>query len=125
MKRRTFLHSAAATSALALVNIGSSKTSQAVESSTNQPLAEFELEEMSINDLQQHMQSGRFSSHSLVEKYVNRINEIDKAGPALNSVIELNPDAEAIAANLDRERKGKGARGPLHGIPILIKDNID
>jgi len=71
------------------------------------------------------MQSGRYSGHSLVEKYVNRIHEIDKAGPALNSIIELNPDAESIAANLDRERKDKGARGPLHGIPILIKDNID
>ena len=125
MKRRTFLHSAAATSALALVNIASSKTPQAVKASTIQPPADFELEEMSINDLQQHMQSGRFSSQSLVEKYFNRINEIDKAGPALNSVIELNPEAESIAAVLDKERKEKGARGPLHGIPILIKDNID
>jgi amidase len=71
------------------------------------------------------MQSGRYTAHSLVEKYVSRIQEIDKAGPALNSIIELNPDAESIAANLDRERKDKGARGPLHGIPILIKDNID
>jgi amidase len=125
MKRRNFLHSAAATSALAVVNIASSKTSQVVKASTIQPPAEFELDEMSINELQQHMQSGRFSSHSLVEKYLNRINEIDKAGPALNSVIELNPDAESIATDLDRERKEKGARGPLHGIPILIKDNID
>ena len=125
MKRRNFLHSAAATSALAVVNIASSKTSQVVKASTIQPPAEFELDEMSINELQQHMQSGRFSSHSLVEKYLNRINKIDKAGPALNSVIELNPDAESIATDLDRERKEKGARGPLHGIPILIKDNID
>src|SRR4030095_1560475 len=51
--------------------------------------------------------------------------DLDKRGPALNSVIELNPDAESIAASLDRERKDKGVRGPLHGIPILIKDNID
>src|SRR5205085_2242066 len=61
----------------------------------------------------------------LVEKYSDRINSIDKKGPGLNSVIEMNPDAESIAAALDRERKGKGSRGPLHGIPILIKDNID
>ena len=61
----------------------------------------------------------------LVEKYLARIDEIDKHGPRINSVIELNPDAGAIAAALDRERKDKGVRGPLHGIPILIKDNIE
>src|SRR5205085_11343746 len=61
----------------------------------------------------------------LVEKYSDRINSIDKKGPGLNSVIEMNPDAESIAAALDRERREKGSRGPLHGIPILIKDNID
>ena len=61
----------------------------------------------------------------MVEKYITRIQEIDKSGPRLNSVIELNPEAGAIAAALDQERKGKGVRGPLHGIPILIKDNID
>ena len=71
------------------------------------------------------MQSGKYSAKSLVEKYTDRINEIDKKGPTLKSVIELNPDAEEIAAALDRERKDRGPRGPLHGIPILIKDNID
>src|SRR5215510_1870960 len=85
----------------------------------------FELEELTIADLQQGMQSGKYSARSLVEKYVGRINDVDKAGPNLNSVIELNPDAEQIAEALDRERKEKGARGLLHGIPILIKDNID
>jgi amidase len=75
--------------------------------------------------LQDGLKSGRYSSRSLVEKYLDRINEVDKKGPAINSVIELNPDAEGIAVTLDRERKEKGARGPLHGIPILIKDNID
>src|SRR6185436_3418359 len=59
------------------------------------------------------------------EKYSDRISDIDKKGPQLRSVIEMNPDAERIAADLDRERKEKGPRGPLHGIPILIKDNID
>ena len=63
--------------------------------------------------------------HQLVKKYLDRIDDIDKDGPKLNSVIEVNPDAMAIAEALDRERKEKGARGPLHGIPILIKDNID
>src|ERR1041385_8533362 len=80
---------------------------------------------MTISDLQQALQSGKYTSKQLVEKYSDRINDIDKKGPGLNSVIEMNPDAESIAAALDRERKEKGARGPLHGIPILIKDNID
>ena len=71
------------------------------------------------------MQSGKYTARSLVKKYLDRIDDIDKDGPKLNSVIEVNPDAMAIAEALDRERKDKGARGPLHGIPILIKDNID
>lgn len=85
----------------------------------------FELDELTISDLQDGMKSGKFTSRSLVEKYANRIDEIDKHGPAINSVIELNPDAPAIAATLDQERKLKGPRGPLHGVPVLIKDNID
>jgi amidase len=85
----------------------------------------FELDELTISDLQDGMKSGKFTSRSLVEKYSNRIDEIDKHGPAINSVIELNPDALAIAATLDQERKLKGPRGPLHGVPVLIKDNID
>ena len=86
---------------------------------------DFELEELTIADLQKAMTSGRFSVRSLTEEYLARIEQIDRHGPAVNSVIELNPDAMAIAEALDNERKGKGARGPLHGIPVLIKDNID
>jgi amidase len=71
------------------------------------------------------MKSGKFTARSLVEKYSARIDEIDKRGPAVNAMIELNPDAFAIADALDQERKAKGPRGPLHGIPVLIKDNID
>jgi len=85
----------------------------------------FELEELTIADLQKAMTSGRFSVRSLTEKYLARIEQIDRHGPVVNSVIELNPDALAIAEALDNERKGKGARGPLHGITVLIKDNID
>jgi amidase len=84
----------------------------------------FDLEEATIADLQQRMQSGRETSRSLVDKYLARIEAIDRSGPALHSVIEINPDARAIAYALDTERKTKGPRGPLHGIPILIKDNI-
>ncbi|HEX8177047.1 MAG TPA: amidase [Pyrinomonadaceae bacterium] len=85
----------------------------------------FELDEATITDLQAGMQSGRWTARSLAEKYLSRIEEIDKRGPALNSVIEVNPDAERIAEALDRERKAGRVRGPLHGIPVLIKDNID
>jgi len=86
---------------------------------------DFELDEITIDDLQKAFQSGQYSSRSLTEKYLARIQEIDKAGPMVNSVIELNPEALQIAEALDQERKSKGPRGPLHGIPVLIKDNID
>ncbi len=85
----------------------------------------FELDEITIADLQEGMKSGKFTARSLVEKYSARIEEIDKNGPAINSVIEMNPDALSIADFLDQERKSKGPRGLLHGIPVLIKDNID
>jgi amidase len=85
----------------------------------------FELDEITIDELQDGMKSERFTARSLVEQYSARIAEIDRSGPAINSVIELNPEAEAIADALDQERKTKGPRGPLHGIPVLIKDNID
>src|SRR5271163_2959979 len=83
----------------------------------------FELDEITVTELEDGMKSGKFSAQSLVEKYSARISEIDKA--TINSVIELNPDALALAESLDQERKAKGPRGPLHGVPVLIKDNID
>ncbi|HKV79064.1 MAG TPA: amidase [Candidatus Sulfotelmatobacter sp.] len=85
----------------------------------------FELDEITISELQDGMKSGKFTARSLVDKYSARIDEIDKRGPAVNAIIELNPDAFAIADALDQERQAKGPRGPLHGIPVLIKDNID
>jgi amidase len=84
----------------------------------------FDLEEATIADLQQRMQSGRETARSLAEKYLARIERIDRSGPTVRSVLELNPDALAIADGLDAERKSRGPRGPLHGIPVLIKDNI-
>jgi amidase len=88
-------------------------------------VSSFEFEEITIADLQDAMKSGKHTARSIAESYLERISQIDKQGPAINSVIELNPDALAIAEVLDKERKDKGARGPLHGIPVLIKDNID
>jgi amidase len=85
----------------------------------------FELDEITISGLQDGMKSGKFTARALVEKYSARIEEIDKHGPAINSVLELNPDALSIAGSLDEERKAKGPRGPMHGVPVLIKDNID
>ena len=116
MKRRQFLEITALGSVLAFSKSSSARMPHAKE---------FELEELTITDLQNGMKSGKFTSRSLVKKYLERIDDIDKNGPALNSVIEINPDAISIAEALDRERKEKGTRGPLHGIPILIKDNID
>jgi amidase len=80
------------------------------------------IEEATLTDLQAGLSAGLFTSVALVEQYTARIADIDKQ---INSIIELNPDAPSIAAALDRERKEKGPRSPLHGIPILIKDNID
>jgi amidase len=96
--------------------------SEAAASSTEYS---FELSELSVTDLQQGLQSGKYTSKSLVEKYLARIEAVDDGGPTLGSIIELNPDATSIAEQLDAERKSKGARGPLHGIPVLIKDNVD
>jgi amidase len=85
----------------------------------------FELDEMTTAELQKGMSTGKYSARSITQKYLSRIAAVDKKGPALNSIIELNPDALKIADELDKERKAKGPRGPLHGIPVLIKDNID
>ena len=85
----------------------------------------FELDELTIAELQNGMRSGRFTARRLAEMYLARIDAIDEHGPAINSIIELNPDALAIADSLDAERKAGRVRGPMHGIPIVIKDNID
>jgi amidase len=85
----------------------------------------FELSELSIDELQAGMKSGRFTARSLTEKYLVRIEAVDKSGPELRSVIEVNPDALAMADEADRQRKTGVPRGPLHGIPVLVKDNID
>lgn len=89
------------------------------------PARPFELDELAISQLAEGLQSGRWTSRRLAELYVQRIAALDRQGPELRAVIELNPDAMADAERLDRERKAGGAKGQLHGIPILLKDNID
>ncbi len=89
------------------------------------PPSSFPLEEATAVQLQDWMTSGRYTARQIAELYLQRIEAIDRQGPALRSVIEINPDALTIADALDAERRTKGPRGPLHGIPVLIKDNID
>jgi amidase len=88
-------------------------------------ISSFELEETSISELAEGMASGKYTARSIAEEYLDRIEDIDQDGPTLRSIIELNPDALDIADALDNERKERNARSPLHGIPLLIKDNID
>ncbi|MFN2163258.1 MAG: amidase family protein, partial [Candidatus Promineifilaceae bacterium] len=83
------------------------------------------MSERTVAGWQEAMERGEITAVGLVEYYLARIEQIDRSGPALNSVLELNPDALAIAAALDAERTDRGSRGPLHGIPIMIKGNID
>jgi amidase len=87
-------------------------------------LQAFELEEATIASLQEGLRAGRYTTRALCEAYLARMEAIDRSGPRLKSVLETNPDALAIADRLDAERKARRARGPLHGIPVLIKDNI-
>ena len=124
IKRRQFLKQSALASAVVVTSRDLSRAAEPVSLSrtTSRP---FELEELSISNLSEGLKSGRFTARSITEMYLTRINEVDKSGPAVNSVIEINPDALAIADALDKERKEKGPHGPLHGVPILIKDNID
>ncbi|HEV7398605.1 MAG TPA: amidase family protein, partial [Pyrinomonadaceae bacterium] len=125
MKRRTFLQTGALAGGAAIVRPRFEDESS-TEPEASAPPKPFELEEMTVTQMQDGMKSGKFTAVSLAKKYLQRIQEIDRQGPTLHSIIEINPDALAIATALDRERKEKGSsRGPLHGIPVLIKDNID
>jgi len=96
------------------------------EAAAQEPAATgFEHEEATLEGLQRRMQSGGLSALALTQAYLTRIEALDRGGPLLRSVIETNPDALAIARELDGERRARGPRGPLHGIPVLLKDNLD
>jgi amidase len=107
-----------------LVVAGLAVASFAAHGAQTPAYAPFDLEEATIADLQQRMASGRETARSIADKYLARIDAVDRSGPSLHSIIETNPDARSIADQLDAERKSGHVRGPLHGIPVLLKDNI-
>jgi amidase len=121
LTRRKFLGSAAV---LGAASFASAHLMRPGEKPSSPDIPPFELDEITVAELQDGMSSGKYTAHSIAQKYLDRIAEIDKQGPAINAVIEVNPDALSIADSLDEERKSKGARGLLHGVPVLIKDNI-
>jgi len=133
MQRRQFLqHGTQAALASALLPLAATAAPAALAappvaagSSAVAAADPFALSELTITDLQGQLQSGQATSRSLCQQYLARIADIDQAGPRLNAVIELNPDALSIADALDKERKAGKLRGPLHGIPVMVKDNID
>jgi len=132
MKRRDFLKTGAVAGSAALVTGCGDRASPQPEPA--EPLAAgeapwqepaLEFAEATIADLAKSQADGRLTARALAEAYLARIEAIDRSGPRINSVIELNPDALSIADALDAERAARGPRGPLHGIPVLLKDNID
>jgi amidase len=127
MTRRAFLRAGAATAtatAAASAGLAAAPGALAEDAGFHDP-GPGDLVEVTIAELQARLTAGKVSSVELVEAYLRRIEVIDRRGPKLTSVLEINPDAMAIAAALDEERRRKGARGPLHGIPIMLKDNVD
>jgi amidase len=124
MNRRDFLKTGMAGSAAAWAI---SATTAVAADATLQPFSHLrssEWDEATISQLRSALSAGRLTAVAITRHYLRRIRDLDQRGPKLNSVIELNPDAVPMAQALDRERKARGPRGPLHGIPVLIKDNI-
>jgi hypothetical protein len=120
MNRRDFVRIGLASSITAIA--GNSLAAASLDNHASALSAD--LIEATVAQLQAAMVAGKLSARSLAAHYLKRIAAIDKAGPHLNAIIEINPDALALADALDRERQAQGPRGPLHGIPVLIKDNI-
>jgi len=116
LDRRSFLQYAAGAAAATTLRPAPATVPRAPQA--------FALEEATIASLHEGLRAGRYTTRSLCEAYLARIEAIDRSGPTLKAVLETNPDALAIADRLDAERKARRALGPLHGIPVLIKDNI-
>jgi amidase len=124
MQRRKFLRSTSLSFTLPFL-FSNTNPAQSNKKTADKFSDNFELNEATIDALQQALQSGKYTSRHITEMYLKRIAAIDKSGPGLNAVIEINPDALSIADTMDAERKAGNTRGALHGIPILVKDNID
>jgi len=124
MHRRVFLRTTALLSGVAALSGAACRRQEGTPSAATPPES-FALEEATIAELQAGMTTGQFTSRSIVDTYVARIERLDRQGPTLRSVIEINPEAQTIAEQLDRERQQGRIRGALHGIPVLLKDNID
>ena len=122
--RRDFLRLGAMGTAV-LAGARSGRAAAPPRRAPSTPSAAFEFEEATLEDLQRRMAQGTLTARRLTAAYLARIEALDRQGPALHHVIETNPEALAIADALDAERRAKGARGPLHGIPVLLKDNIE
>ena len=127
MQRRTFLHRSllGSTTLLLALPACQPKADSAPPAEASDSIASFPLEEATIPELREGMESGEYTARSITQMYLDRIAAIDQNGPTLQSVIEVNPDALSIADQLDEERQQGQLRGPLHGIPVLLKDNID
>jgi len=124
MKRREFVErTALAAAAAAVPGVGRPGNAEASDLPAEQQ--PFELAEMTVAQLQEGMRSGRLSARGITQAYLGRIQAMDRQGPTLRAVIETNPDALQIAGQLDEERRQGRVRGPLHGIPVIVKDNID
>ncbi len=124
MNRRRFLHTGVMAGAMLTASRAHARQPFNFSQSSSMS-AKFELEEATVADLQSGMANGKYTARRIVEQYLARIEAVDKGAAGLNSVIELNPDALDIADTLDRERRAGRVRGKLHGIPVLLKDNID
>src|SRR5206468_9551062 len=122
LDRREFLQTTALGGLAAAV--GAAPLRAATPASQRPRVPPFELDEVTIDQLQDGLRRGAYTAKSLCERYLARIEAIDRRGPTLRAVIETNPDAIASATQLDAERKAGRVRGPLHGIPVVIKDNI-
>ena len=123
MDRRQFLAAAAMTGSSRLLLDAAAPTAQQVHAGMQ--IASFELDEVSVSQLRSRLLDRSLTCEQLTQLYQGRISAIDQGGPGLHSVIEVNPDALSMAKSLDAELQGKGPRSPLHGIPVLLKDNIE
>ena len=126
MKRKDFLQfSLIGTAAAGLTSLSGCTIKEQANKNAEKSNYQFELDEMAVGELQEAMKAGRYTAESITRKYLDRIKEINQNGPQLNAILQVNPDAISIAQSLDAERSNGTVRGPLHGLPVVLKDNIE